>query len=84
MKSSKAKSIILIVVVVAWALFIPPIYSNYNVDFANKYLNRRLEEDQRIMKEFAAQGVKATQLWTYRSIPHLCTKMALRILIKYF
>ncbi len=61
-KSSKVKSIalILIIVVVAWALFIPPIYSNYNVDFANKYLNRRFEEDQRIMKEFAAQGIKAT------------------------
>ncbi len=78
-KSSKVKSLvlILIVVVVGWSLFIPPIYLNYNVDFANKYLNRRFKEDQKVIKEFAAQGIKATQLWTYRSITHLCTKMAL-------
>ena len=67
--------LILIVVVVAWSLFIPPIYLNYNVNFANKYLNSRLKEDQRIMKEFAAQGIKATVQSTY--------SMALRITVNF-
>ena len=56
----KAVVIIPIVVIAVWSLFSPPVYLNYNINFANKYLNSRFEKDQKIMKEFAVQGVKAT------------------------
>ncbi len=76
-KSSKVKSIVLILIVVAfvWPLYIPPVYLHYSEGFANKYLNNRLKEDQRIMKGFATQGIKATFQGTY--------PMALRITVNF-
>ncbi len=66
-KSSKVKSLvlILIVVIVTWSLFIPPVYLNYDVKFVNKYLHSRFKEGQKIIKEFTDQGIKAARLWIY-------------------
>jgi len=72
----KAVILILIVVIAAWSLFAPPVYLNYNVDFANKYLNNRLKEDQKIMEDFAAQGVKA-------AIQSTTDSMGLRIIVNF-